>query len=90
MVQSSPVREDVDEFLGTIETESVTPNTSWTIPLLLNDISIDFKIDTGADVTVIPESVFKHLKNTMLQPCMCSLSGPCQNNLSLWTISRHS
>ena len=37
--------EDTDEFLGAIETES--SNRSWTVPLLLNDVSVDFKIDTG-------------------------------------------
>ena len=44
-VQSSPMMEDTDEFLGAIETES--SNRSWTVPLLLNDVSVDFKIDTG-------------------------------------------
>ena len=83
MVQSSSVMEDVNEFLGAIETETTAPNNSWTVPLLLNGISFDFKIDTGVDVTVIPESVFKQLKCTVLQPCMRSLSGPCQNNLTV-------
>ena len=83
MVQSSSVMEDVKEFLGAIETETTAPNNSWTVPLLLNGISFDFKIDTGADVTVIPESIFKQLKCTVLQPCMRSLSGPCQNNLTV-------
>ena len=83
MVQYSPVREDVDEFLGAIETESTAPNKSWTVPILLNGISFDFKIDTGADVTVIPETIFKQIKSIVLQPCMRSLSGPCQNNLTV-------
>ena len=59
MVQSSPVRKDADEFLGAIKTEFTTPNTSWIVSLLLNSISFDFKIETGADVTVIAESIFK-------------------------------
>ena len=49
--------EDTDEFLGAIETKS--SNKSWTFPLLLSDVSVDFKIDTGADVTVILETAFK-------------------------------
>ena len=57
IVQSSPVMEDAYEFLGAIETESPSSNRSWTVPLLLNGISFSFRIDTGADVTVIPESV---------------------------------
>ena len=63
MVQYSPVREDVDEFLGAIETEYTAPNKSWTVPILLNGISFDFKIETGADVTVIPETTFKQIKS---------------------------
>ena len=58
-VQSSPIMEDTDEFLGAIETKS--SHRSWTVPLLLNDVSVDFKIDTGADMTVILETVFRQL-----------------------------
>ena len=32
-------------------------------------------------MTVIPETVFKQLKSTVLKPSVCSLSGPCQDNL---------
>ena len=67
--------EATDEFLGAIEIEP--SNRSWTVPPLLNDVSVDFKIDTGADVTVIPETVFKQLKSTVLKPSVRSLSGPC-------------
>ena len=80
-VQSSPVTEVAEEFLGAIETESPSPNSSWTVPLILNEISLNFKIDTGADMTVIPESVYKQLKSTVLQPCDRSLSGPCHDSL---------
>ena len=83
MVQYSLVMEDMDEFLGATETESTAPNKSWTILILLNGINFDFKIDTGADVKVIPETIFKQIKGIVLQPCMCSLSGPCQNNLTV-------
>ena len=82
-VQSSPVTEVAEEFLGAIETESPSPNSSWTVPLILNEISLNFKIDTGADVTVIPESVYKQLKSTVLQPCDRSLSGPCHDSLKV-------
>ena len=78
--------EDTDEFLGAIETES--SNRLWTIPLLLNDVSVDFKIDTGADITVIPETVFKQLKSTVLKPSVCSLSGLCQDNLRVCGLTK--
>ena len=44
MVQSSPVREDVDEFLGAIETESAIPDTSWIVTLLLNGTALTSKL----------------------------------------------
>ena len=71
--------EDTDEFLSAIETES--SNRSRTVLVLLNDVSVDFKIDTGADVTVIPETLLKQLKSTILKLRVCSLSEPCQDNL---------
>ena len=79
---------DTDEFLGAIETES--SNRSWTIPLLLNDVSVYFKTDTGADVTVILGTVFKQLESTVLKPSLLlkwPLLGQPQN---LWPISRNS
>ena len=38
----------------------------WFVTLQLQGISVRFKIDTGADVTVIPESVFKRIRNANL------------------------
>ena len=81
-IQSSPIEEDDDEFLGAIETEP-SQSRSWTVPLLLNDIGVEFKIDTGVDVTVIPETIFKQLKSTVLKSSVCSLSGQCHDNLKV-------
>ena len=36
----------------------------WSIDLTLNNSSVHFKIDTRADITVIPKSVYKKLKPT--------------------------
>ena len=44
-------------FLGAIGTER--NEDLWTVDLTLNNSLVRFKIDTGADVTVIPESVYK-------------------------------
>ena len=47
-----------DEFLGIIhsETDSLSSTEApWTTKLEVNGRSIGFKIDTGADVTVISE-----------------------------------
>eukprot|EP00731_Ephydatia_muelleri_P000002 Em0001g2a len=48
---------------------------------LLQGISVRFKIDTGADVTVIPESVFKRIRNANLMHSDRILCGPAKNAL---------
>ena len=68
-------------FLGAIQTNnSAKPTSPWTVPIAINGTVVTFKIDTRADVTGIPEAVFKQIKNTTLQPCSCALKGPCQNS----------
>jgi len=49
-------------FLGAIGTER--NEDLWSVDLTLNNSLVRFKIDTGADVTVIPEGVYKKLKPT--------------------------
>lgn len=44
----------VNDVLNTIETSE-----KWLTNLLIGKSEINFKIDTGADVTVIPEKVFR-------------------------------
>ena len=48
-----------DEFLGTVNADTVSANKPWTAVLQLNNRTIEFKVDTGADVTVIPESGYR-------------------------------
>ena len=50
------VEEEEDDaiFLG-----SITANGEpWTVSIGIHDSSVTFKIDTGADVTVLPHAVF--------------------------------
>ena len=68
-----------NNFLGAVETNTADKPT-WSVTVSINSVDVNFKIDTGADVTVIPESVFKKLNGVELQPCSRSLSGPCQHN----------
>ena len=49
-------------FLGAIGTER--NEDIWSVDLTLNSSFVRFKVDTGADVMVIPESVYKNLKPT--------------------------
>ena len=67
-------------FLGAIGTER--NEDLCTVDLNLNNPLVRFKIDTGADVTVIPESVYKKLKPTpaLLQPSK-TLFGPAHTIL---------
>ncbi|KAL5503306.1 hypothetical protein EMCRGX_G010234 [Ephydatia muelleri] len=53
----------------------------WFVTLQLQGISVRFKIDTGADVTVIPESVFKRIRNANLMHSDRILCGPAKNAL---------
>ena len=47
---------------------SVVETNKWTKTLNLNQRDIVFKIDTGADVTVIPESCYRSKQDGPLQP----------------------
>jgi hypothetical protein len=43
---------DASSYLGTI---GCVPDEPWTIKLQVRDLFVYFKIDTGADLTVIPD-----------------------------------
>ena len=48
-----------EPFLGTIEIISThSKDNKWMIELLVNGKPVQFKIDTGADVSVISEEIF--------------------------------
>ena len=48
---------------------------------LINGKHVLFKIDTGVDVSVIPEAVFKQSQGVTLNPTDCCLTGPGQNQM---------
>ena len=79
-----------DNFLGTIDVEhlgAVDSETSaslpWTILLKVRQVQIRFKIDTGADVTVISEAVYGQLGNPPLTKCTKKLFGPGKKQLNV-------
>ncbi len=51
---------------------------SWWVTLSLNKRPIEFKIDTGADVTVLPETVYCLEKDGPLEQAQIPLYGPGQ------------
>ena len=80
--------DDDGEFLGTVTAQVQTSTGKvgtdpWMVELLLNGSPVQFKIDTGADVSVIPESTFKRLSGITLQQASRSLSGPSQQPLQV-------
>ena len=62
-----------EQFLGEI-TDSNGCNI-WNVTVLLNGNAVEFKLDTGADVSVIPEETYKTLKINDLHPAESSLTG---------------
>ena len=52
-------------------------NDSWLVTLQLNGQPVTFKLDTGADVTVIPMGVHRRQREkTKLYPAQKRLHGP--------------
>ena len=84
----SEVDSDDNSFIGVIEQPEslIIPTVStgsepWTITISLNQVPIEFQIDTGADVSVISEQLFKKLNLPSLEPTTKSLIGPSQDTL---------
>ena len=57
--------------------------TPWTTSLQLNGRNIEFKIDMGADVTVISEQEYLSKKDGPLLQSNRVLSGPSQQKLDV-------
>ena len=54
-------------FLGVIKDKDIDEDP-WIVSLCANGIPTWFKIDTGADVTVVPSSSIKALKTVNMEP----------------------
>ena len=77
-----------DSFVGVIEqSESLmiptvsTGSEPWTVAVSLNELPVEFQIDRGADVSVIPKQLYRKLKVPSLEPTNKSLIGPSQDSL---------
>ena len=66
-------------FMGTV----TQPNFSIkpTIDVYVNSVKLNFRIDSGADVTVISNETFDLINKTKLFPCEQILTGPQSDNL---------
>ena len=57
--------------------------SSWKAKLVMNGQPTEFKVDTGADVTVVPPNLYYSLKPTrVLNKASRLLMGPCKQKLS--------
>ena len=66
-------------YLDTIE---VTDRNMWKVKIDIEGKSVHFKVDTGAEVTVLSNSTWKSLKcSTPLKKAQISLCGPDKSSL---------
>lgn len=68
-------------FLGTVSTEQ--NDAPWLIKLKVNGSEVLFKVDIGADVTVVSEELFKQENFSKLQKTSKILLGPGQDSLQV-------
>ena len=89
-VETVSTGEESDQlFLGAVESSGNCK--AWKITLFLNDVPIQFKIDTGAEVSVIPEA-FSQPFSSILKPSTRNLKGPSKQELQVcgqFTCSMH-
>ena len=73
-------------FIGEVtelDTVSVDTRESWMAEVKFNGRKVGFKLDTGADVTVIPPSLYQSLKPTpLLSKTTKLIMGPCKQKLN--------
>ena len=79
--------DDMEElFLGeVIDAVEANQSNSWKADIAINDKIIKFKIDSGADVSVLPYDVYNKLKKETeleLEPTNKVLLGPCNYKLN--------
>ena len=68
-------------FLDTVTAKG--KGQPWTVNLYLNNCLREFKIDTGADVTVVPEKEYEKSQDGPLIPPDRTLCGPGQHTLKV-------
>ena len=78
-VTTSPQPED-EKFLGAITQENSEP---WIVQIQVNRHPVNFKIDTGADVTIIPSRLYRRNRDGPLEPTGMTLVGPTRHTLEV-------
>ncbi|XP_051816865.1 uncharacterized protein K02A2.6-like [Acanthochromis polyacanthus] len=76
VIDDGDCEEQEDYYLGSVNS-TTDNNDEWTVTLNIEGSPVDFKIDTGADCSIISETMYKALqKKTVLQRPKKILSGP--------------
>jgi predicted aspartyl protease len=65
-------------FLGAVSSDGAE---AWHATVQVGDMKVNFRLDTGADVTVVPQTCVP--KNTKLQKSTVNLYGPGQSALTV-------
>ena len=79
-VQASEQVQSEDNFLGVV-TSADTNENLWIVTLQMNNTSVKFHIDTGAEVTVINDSVHEKVGSPSLTQSDQTLRGPSNQSL---------
>ena len=58
-------------------------SSSWRSTVSLNDKAVEFKLDTGAEVTAVSEETYKQVYGKQLQRPMRVLYGPLYQSLKV-------
>ena len=87
------VEEENNTFLGPIYASNVSVvqsnSTKWTKSVEMNQREVTFKIDTGVDVTVIPESYYGETHDGPLQRTQQKLTGAGQQPFDVQGYLKH-
>ena len=78
-IKVTMVEEGQDAFLGTLGSQN--SGDTWQVKEWLNNTSVRFQIDTGAEVTVIPTSVHSKLNGANMRPLQRNRRGRSQCTL---------
>ena len=84
-VRDVEITEQQNQFLGGIhvDTANAVTTSPWVTPIHVNKRVVNFKIDTGADVTVISNKEYDPAKDGPLSPANKTLNGPSQETLNV-------
>ena len=81
---TTPHESQVSDYdMAYLNTVGSSQTTSWNCTVLLNDQEVPFKVDTGAEVTVISEDSWKSLGLSEAKPPTKKLHGPDRQPLKV-------